>query len=153
MTCSLASVYQKLSTGSHTTMRIHVDTAQLQDSGASELLVEAHVTSSGNESDASDNSDWQRIALIEFSTVELNVKSSVPAVSLQTGLDVLNVTHTLEVRNTGPSSMPSGAVVEVLVPHTYVHPWSLVRLPVFDWLETDLTVSWITGCVSNVPCD
>lgn len=148
---------QPLANGQHTTVSIHLDTTQLRRSpststaggnDASTLRVLATVSSSGDESNVDDNRQWLDVELREFSTVEVIGWASTKAVSLEeVGLSgAVNLTHTMELRNGGPSAMDT-AVVEVAVPRRYVDPFMLFEVDVFDWQSSELVVSVLFVCV------
>lgn len=120
------------------------------NSDAGILRVLATVSSSGEESNGGDNRQWLDIALREFSTVEVVGWASTKAVSLEeVGLSgAVNVTHTMEVRNGGPSAMET-AVVEVAVPRRYVDPFMLFEVDVFDWQSSELVVSVLWSGVGD----
>lgn len=129
-------------------MRIHLDTTQLQATGsgvqlAAEMPIRAQVTSSGDEHNEADNVQLLAVALRAYSTVEVTGRSSMEFVSLESAGDlgvVVNVTHSAEVRNVGPSAF-GAAVLIVRVPRTYVDPWTLEKREIFDWQNSEIVVS------------
>lgn len=137
-----------LRTGESTSMLVHLDTQLLRPDGG-ELRVHALVSSSSDELSADDNEDLLAVRLGEFSTVEVIGHTSSEHVSLEEhnggALGALNATHSLEVRNAGPSGM-EGAVVVVRVPRTYVDPATLQRWDIVDWEQTDILVSGGDNC-------
>lgn len=133
-----------LRTGESTSMLVHLDTQLLRADGGAELRVHALVSSSSDELSGADNDQQLALQLGEFSTVELIGQTTRDHVSLQEhnggALGVLNATHSMEVRNAGPSGM-LGAVVVVRVPRTYVDPATLQRWDIVDWSKTEILVS------------
>lgn len=84
-----------LMTGDETTFQIHLDTSSLV---GTEFRVRAEVLSTGDELNADDNVLDDVVPLTEFSTIEVSGRSSMLQVSLEEGLQVVNVTHVFEVR-------------------------------------------------------
>lgn len=83
-----------LMTGEESKFSIHLDTSGLS---GNEFRVYVVTTSTGDEKNDADNEVEDVVTLTEFSTIEVAGRSSMQQVSLEEGLELVNVTHVFEV--------------------------------------------------------
>lgn len=117
-------------------MIIAIDTTRLE---GSELSIEAKVFSTGDEEHPEDNSVNNFIKLGEFSEIEV-IGTSDPVVTSveEVGLVVKDVSHSLEIRNNGPSNIKN-MYLHLWIPIAYSFPYTEQTIDLIDKFE-DLSI-------------
>lgn len=117
-------------------MIIAIDTTRLE---GTELSIEAKVFSTGDEEHPEDNAINNLITLGEFSEIEV-IGTSDPAVTSveEVGLVVKDVSHSLEIRNNGPSNIKN-MYLHLWIPIAYSFPYTDQTIDLIDKFD-DLTI-------------
>lgn len=146
MLCDITRPY--LAKGDPKAVVISFDTANV-DGSVGELRVSAEVFSSSEESNVNDNSITDVIPIVEFSEIESTGNAAPSLISLDTSGDKVNVTHTISIRNDGPSIVKLMTVV-VDVPLVYAGEFVIPRALInfhritakAHYNNRDLSVAW-----------
>lgn len=147
MLCDITRPY--LSKADPKAMAISFDMSNV-DGSVSELRVSAEVFSSSEELNANDNSITDVIPIVEFSEIESTGSASPTLISLDTSGDKVNVTHTIAIRNDGPSIVKFMTIL-VDVPLIYAGEFEIPRTLIdfhkisakAQYNNRDLSVTWI----------
>lgn len=99
------------------------------------FIVQAEVSSAGNEQRPVDNKYRNEILLTEFSNVESNGQSSAAQLSLEHGLRLENLQFKYKIYNNGPSTIKELRLA-IQIPLTYMpRPNYHIELVKFDYIE------------------
>lgn len=117
-------------------LAIAIDTTRLE---GETLSITANVFSTGDEEHPEDNSLTNLIKLAEFSEIEV-IGTSDPAVTSveEVGLIVKNLTHSLEIRNNGPSTIKN-MYLHLWIPIAYSFPYTDRTIDLMDKFQ-DLSI-------------
>ena len=115
MTCDVSGG-KPLAQNDQIILVINLDSSRLHGSS---FKINASVSSTGDESNPSDNEYENEIFMNEFSDIELAGQSSTAQLSIQDGLRVENMSYSYKIYNNGPSTVKE-MLVSIMVPITYM---------------------------------
>lgn len=115
MTCDVSGG-KPLAQNEQITLVINLDASRLQGTS---FKINASVSSTGDESNPSDNEFENEVFMTEFSDIEMIGQSSSAQLSIEDGLRVENMSYSYKIYNNGPSTVKE-MLVSIMVPITYL---------------------------------
>ncbi|CAO1393862.1 unnamed protein product [Diamesa hyperborea] len=115
MTCDISGG-KPLAQNDQITLTINLDASRLQGSS---FMINASVSSTGDELNPSNNQYLNEVFMTEFSDIEMVGQSSSAQLSIEDGLRVENMSYSYKIFNNGPSTVKE-MIVSIMVPITYL---------------------------------